>query len=164
MDSVMEGHKENGHHIPAQTKMADMMMMQMTFYVGVDVTVLFEGWKVKTTTQLIFTLLFWFLLGFLYQGLKFFRKWLQKKCSCTEYTSLLSNKSGTSPTGPSLALHCVQTVLQVVQTVLSYFLMLVVMTYNVWLCLAVVVGDALGYFIFCRHDASFEDHCDHCSV
>ena len=35
-----------------------------------------------------------------------------------------------------------------VQIVLSYCLMLIFMTYNVWLCLAVALGAAIGYFMF----------------
>ena len=35
-----------------------------------------------------------------------------------------------------------------VQIVLSYCLMLIFMTYNVWLCLAVALGAAAGYFMF----------------
>jgi len=31
---------------------------------------------------------------------------------------------------------------------LAYFLMLIVMTYNSWLCLAVLCGLSLGYFLF----------------
>ena len=35
-----------------------------------------------------------------------------------------------------------------VQIVVSYCLMLIFMTYNVWLCLAVALGAATGYFMF----------------
>ena len=35
-----------------------------------------------------------------------------------------------------------------VQIVLSYCLMLIFMTYNVWLCLAVALGASIGYFMF----------------
>jgi len=44
--------------------------------------------------------------------------------------------------------HLLQTVLQFVQVVLSYCLMLIFMTYNVWLGLAVALGAAVGYFMF----------------
>ena len=33
------------------------------------------------------------------------------------------------------------------QMTLSYFLMLVFMTYNSWLCLTIVLGSGLGYFL-----------------
>lgn len=41
-----------------------------------------------------------------------------------------------------------QTALQVVQMILSYFLMLIVMYMNAWLFFAVVGGATLGYFCF----------------
>lgn len=44
--------------------------------------------------------------------------------------------------------HYVQTVLHLVNVFLSYILMLIVMTYNVYLMLAVIFGMAIGYFLF----------------
>lgn len=44
--------------------------------------------------------------------------------------------------------HLLQTGLHVVQLVISYFLMLIFMTYNVWLCVAVALGAGAGYFAF----------------
>ena len=37
--------------------------------------------------------------------------------------------------------------MHVLQTAIHFLLMLVVMTYNVWLCIAVVAGAGLGYFL-----------------
>jgi copper transporter 1 len=48
------------------------------------------------------------------------------------------------------ALHLVQTFLHVVQVAVAYVLMLVVMTYNLWLFFAVVFGFGVGYLIFGR--------------
>ena len=45
-------------------------------------------------------------------------------------------------------LHFLQTLLHLVQITLSYFLMLIFMTYNSWLCAAVVLGATCGYFLF----------------
>jgi len=44
--------------------------------------------------------------------------------------------------------HWLQTLLHFIQLWLSLSLMLVFMTFNVYLCLAVTVGGALGYFTF----------------
>jgi len=44
--------------------------------------------------------------------------------------------------------HLIQTFLQFIQVWLSYFLMLIFMTYNTWLCLSVSLGAAAGYFLF----------------
>lgn len=59
--------------------------------------------------------------------------------------------------------HIIQSVLHVVQVGWSYILMLVAMTYNGWLFLAVCVGAGLGYYIFgkCRQSFSREQN-EHC--
>uniref|UniRef100_A0A3B5KRM2 Copper transport protein n=1 Tax=Xiphophorus couchianus TaxID=32473 RepID=A0A3B5KRM2_9TELE len=44
--------------------------------------------------------------------------------------------------------HFLQTVLHIVQVVVSYVLMLVFMTYNAYLCIAVAAGAGMGYFLF----------------
>ena len=46
--------------------------------------------------------------------------------------------------------HLVQSVLQVVQVGVGYLLMLVAMTYNGWLFLAVSLGAGAGYFLFAK--------------
>ena len=49
------------------------------------------------------------------------------------------------------------------QLTLAYFLMLIVMTFNTWLCLAVVVGSTTGYFLFgWRKSVVVDAHADHC--
>jgi len=50
------------------------------------------------------------------------------------------------PIRPWSAVHVAQTGLHTVQFVVAYLLMLVFMTYNVWLCAAVTVGSGLGYW------------------
>ncbi|VDP08553.1 unnamed protein product [Soboliphyme baturini] len=63
------------------------------------------------------------------------------------YESLLLPKEMLRPNCISWS-HLLQTLLQMLQIVISYFLMLIFMTYNVWLCLAIVVGSGVGYFLF----------------
>ena len=59
--------------------------------------------------------------------------------------------------------HVVQTLLHALQFTVSYLLMLVFMTYNVWLCLGVVVGATLGYFLFgWKQPATMVSMSDHC--
>ena len=43
--------------------------------------------------------------------------------------------------------HLKKTFLYMVQFLVGYFLMLVAMTYNVWLFLAVIIGCGIGYFL-----------------
>ena len=58
--------------------------------------------------------------------------------------------------------HVVLTVLHMIQLTLAYFLMLIVMTYNTWLCMAVVLGSTVGYFLVGWRKATVVDVSDHC--
>ncbi|CAC5419245.1 SLC31A1 [Mytilus coruscus] len=58
--------------------------------------------------------------------------------------------------------HFIQTILHVVQVFISYCLMLAFMTYNVWLCVAVILGAGTGYFMFGWKRAVVVDVNEHC--
>ncbi|XP_069369828.1 high affinity copper uptake protein 1 isoform X1 [Paralichthys olivaceus] len=58
--------------------------------------------------------------------------------------------------------HFMQTLLHIVQVVVSYFLMLVFMTYNGYLCIAVAAGAGMGYFLFSWRKAVVVDITEHC--
>ena len=58
--------------------------------------------------------------------------------------------------------HFIQTCLHILQVVISYFLMLIFMTYNVYLCLAVALGAGTGYFLFSWRRAVVVDINEHC--
>ena len=58
--------------------------------------------------------------------------------------------------------HLVSTMLHLIQISLAYILMLIVMTFNTWLCLAVVIGSTLGYFLIGWKRPPGIDVSDHC--
>ena len=58
--------------------------------------------------------------------------------------------------------HFVLTLLHLVQMTLAYFLMLIVMTYNSWLCGAVILGSTVGYFLVGWRKTTLVDTSDHC--
>jgi hypothetical protein len=58
--------------------------------------------------------------------------------------------------------HFIQTILHIIQVFMSYCLMLAFMTYNVWLCLAVILGAGTGYFMFGWKRAVVVDVNEHC--
>ncbi len=45
---------------------------------------------------------------------------------------------------------------------MSYFLMLIAMTYNSYLVLAVILGAGFGHFLFAWRRSSVHDHNEHC--
>lgn len=58
--------------------------------------------------------------------------------------------------------HIIQSLLHIVQMTLSYLLMLIAMTFNTYLLLAVVLGAGLGHFLFGWRRSSVIDPNEHC--
>lgn len=48
-------------------------------------------------------------------------------------------------------MHVVQGLINCVQLTSGYFIMLIVMSYNVYLCVSVLAGSSLGYYVFNPH-------------
>lgn len=156
-------------------------MMAMTFHTGYCETVLFDSWKVTSIGGLIGSMIGIFFMAALYEGLKYYREYLfWKTYNSLQYRSVsMPAEKGVvaednrivhmvgevihkqPPTMFSL-MHGFQTLLHIVQIVISYFLMLIFMTYNVWLCLAVVIGAAVGYFLFGWKKSVIVDVTEHC--
>lgn len=59
-------------------------------------------------------------------------------------------------------MHLYQSFLHLIQVTLSLMLMLVFMTYNTYLCIAVVFGAMVGYFLFGWKKSVVVDVTEHC--
>lgn len=59
-------------------------------------------------------------------------------------------------------MHLFQSFLHLIQVTLSLMLMLIFMTYNTWLCLSVVFGAMVGYFLFGWKKSIVVDVTEHC--
>uniref|UniRef100_T1H6C0 Copper transport protein n=1 Tax=Megaselia scalaris TaxID=36166 RepID=T1H6C0_MEGSC len=124
------------------------------FHFGYNETILFSSWTISSVGGLIGSMVAIFLMATLYEGLKYYREYLfWKTYNLLEYRPV--------PTMISWN-HLYQTLLHIFQVTLSFLLMLIFMTYNVWLCLAVVLGAAVGYFLFCWKKSVIVDVTEHC--
>ncbi|XP_065169676.1 high affinity copper uptake protein 1-like [Atheta coriaria] len=136
--------------------MCDMDMdmdMKMWFHFGNTETVLFESWTFDTDGGLIGSAIGIFFLAMFYEAFKFGRDiFAQKMQKCTK------DSKQTMFNMP----HGVQTLMHAIQFILSYFLMFIFMTFNVWLCLAVILGGGVGYFLFGWKKTSVGDLTEHC--
>lgn len=138
--------------------------------------ILFDGWMANTVGKFVGSAIAIFIFSFLYEGLKYVRETIYlrgvKKSACKKCrASGTPTESGTPLTGNDekrLAeylkdkFHIIQTLLHLIQVSVSYLLMLIVMTYNVWLCLAVVLGAACGYYLFGWIRSRNSDVTEHC--
>lgn len=166
-------HGDHDHHMKKDSNDTGMhhMMMMMYFHTGVDEVVLFKQWSITTVGGLLGSMVGIFLLAVIYEGLKYLREHLFKRyVSSIQFSTVaVTGESGRVTQVHKVERHhmmswphAVQTLLHIVQIVLSYFLMLIFMTYNVWLCLAVVLGAGVGYFIFGWKKATVVDITEHC--
>uniref|UniRef100_A0ABD2WUS1 Copper transport protein n=1 Tax=Trichogramma kaykai TaxID=54128 RepID=A0ABD2WUS1_9HYME len=116
----------------------------MTFHFGLQETILFDQWVVSDLSGVLGSVIGIIILGMIYEGLKNYREYLNVS------KAIYKRKGETESRAKSIfsTIHVVQTMLQGVQLILGYFLMFIFMTYNVYLCIAVVVGSVLGYFVF----------------
>ncbi|XP_015126936.1 high affinity copper uptake protein 1 isoform X2 [Diachasma alloeum] len=146
-------------------------MMSMAFHGGYCETVLFDMWKISSIGGLIGSMIGIIIMAALYEGLKYYREYLfWKTYNALQYRSVsmpaeknvvAEDNRVVQPTMIS-QMHFFQTFLHIVQIVLSYFLMLIFMTYNTWLCSAVVLGAAIGYFLFGWKKSVIVDVTEHC--
>ncbi|XP_075986678.1 high affinity copper uptake protein 1-like [Anticarsia gemmatalis] len=172
------------HHMGHRLTHSSDHNMAMTFHGGIMETILFSWWQVTDVGEFIGSFFAIFIMALLYEGLKYYRKHLLwKTYTGLQYCAVAPPDKGVAnlcapdepqviqpvphalerniPTMMSTA-HAWQTVLHGVQVLVSYMLMLVFMTYNVWLCTAVVLGSATGYFLFGWRESVVVDFTEHC--
>ncbi|KAF8770630.1 High affinity copper uptake protein 1 like protein [Argiope bruennichi] len=181
VESQHAGHNFHSDQMAADSSGADVHAthlsgggdhMAMYFHFGVDAVILFKEWTTSSTESIIGSVIGIFILAMIYEGIKFFREYLFKKYfTSLEYSSVSVLGDDGKPVTEVHKVarnrmlswpHMIQTFLHVVQMILSYFLMLIFMTFNVWLCLGVILGSGVGYFLFGWRKATVVDITEHC--
>ncbi|KAK9306264.1 hypothetical protein QLX08_002991 [Tetragonisca angustula] len=175
---------DHGSHLTATSEACSNMGMHgmsMVFHGGYCENVLFESWKISSISGLVGSMIGIMIMAALYEGLKYYREYLfWKMYNSLQYRSVTMPQEKNVVAEDNRVVHMVgevihkqpptmlswmhtfQTFLHIVQIVLSYFLMLIFMTYNVWLCFAVVFGAAIGYFLFGWKKSVIVDVTEHC--
>ncbi|RWR81570.1 copper transporter 1-like protein [Cinnamomum micranthum f. kanehirae] len=103
-------------------------MMHMTFFWGKDVDMLFSGWPGRSLGMYLLALFFVFALAVMVEWLSHSRFF----------------KQGSNRVVSGLA----KTFLHAVRMGLAYLVMLAVMSFNVGVLIAAIIGHAIGFFIF----------------
>merc|ERR1711976_1110152 len=112
------------------------------FHLSYEAVILFMEWATNDWQTMLYACIVIAIVSALYEGLKYMREFLlhrvrrrdaYSKSCCTMFCTCM---------------HLLQTVLHIIQVAVSYALMLVFMTFNGWLCIAVLAGAGLGHLIF----------------
>ncbi|KAK3394251.1 Ctr copper transporter family-domain-containing protein [Podospora didyma] len=153
-------HGNMGHGGGAEATARCSMNMLFTWNTD-NLCIVFRQWNVgSSTTFLIFSLLAVVAIGAGYEALRegirqyeaSLNKWAEAQRlddgSVTENTPFLATLSGHNRGEVSRRAHAIKSVLYGVQNFYAFMIMLIFMTYNGWVMIAVSLGAALGYFIF----------------
>jgi len=125
------------------------MQMYTSFWCGVKIdNFLFKGFNIKSWQGMLGSCLGTASLACLFVIISFTREmFFNTDSSKRRGRALVANSTLIEVWTSTWKMHSVQTLLFLVQTTVGYFLMLIVMSYNVYLNLAVMVGTLIGYFI-----------------
>eukprot|EP00744_Colponema_vietnamica_P008052 GILI01011511.1.p1 GENE.GILI01011511.1~~GILI01011511.1.p1 ORF type:complete len:343 (+),score=52.79 GILI01011511.1:89-1117(+) len=136
--------------------------MQMWFYSGYDVVILFKWWHTRSAVGYAFSCLGIIVVCIAHEYLTTLRATIGTSMKKYEAERGLLNSRGLSRRLTS-RLHIVKTLLYLVSLLLAYLLMLITMTMNVGLFLAVPVGLGIGYYLFgAQRGESGTDSSDVC--
>lgn len=151
--------------------------MSMSFHFGTDEVILFDAWKVTTVGGMVGSCFAVLVLGVVFEMLKAFRSYLLRREDGNGH-GRRQNVNGIEVDGPDGKVrvisrrsivshicdrgHLVQTLLHMLQFLLGYSLMLIFMTYNVWLGMATCFGIGIGYCLFGWHRAGPDQNADCC--
>ncbi|XP_028895508.1 high affinity copper uptake protein 1-like [Zeugodacus cucurbitae] len=164
---MSESHQNHGSN-----KMEMPCPHVMLFHAGHCEQILWKAWTARTILEFSLSAIAIFLLAFLYEGVKFFRQFLLRRA----LEKLSKNKEKTDVVCSTIAglknkqlfkqiiapQHLLQTLLFLFQVTLSFLLMLIFMSFNYWLCLSILLGLTVGYFLFgwIKDDAYDSDCCN----
>ncbi|CAL1706435.1 unnamed protein product [Somion occarium] len=138
-----------GHEMPSMpTRRCSMNMLWNTQIE--DTCIVFRSWHISSTTAFVFSCLIVVALGVLYEWLRRAQSNLDVKIAASLSAQGKGKGRSGEHTGTTVPLtaRLTRAFLYGLTVFLSFFLMLVFMTYNAYLILAVVVGAAIGHFVF----------------
>ncbi|GMT34809.1 hypothetical protein PFISCL1PPCAC_26106, partial [Pristionchus fissidentatus] len=122
--------------------------MWQFFHTKVDDIVLFEGWKVDQPSVMLLACAITFVAGIGFEFVKFARRKIVRALKQRQDPNYSPSPIAALFTAP----HLVGTAFFALQLSVGYVLMLIVMTFSVWLCLAVIAGATIGFVIFDGRD------------
>jgi len=132
-----------------------------------NLCLIFRWWHVKTTPGLILSLLAVVALTAGYEALRQastrYEAWVAKKQedapTVTERTPFLW--SGRNQVEVNKRAHVIKALLYAIQTFYAFMLMLLFMTYNGWVMVAMGVGAFVGYLFFGTNTSAIKDGACH---
>ncbi|CCD63020.1 Copper transport protein [Caenorhabditis elegans] len=115
----------------------------MSFHFGTEETILFDFWKTETAVGIAVACFITVLLAFLMETLRFFRDYRKAQTQLHQPPISPEDRLKRSP-----QLDLIDPLLQLFQLTIAYFLMLIFMTFNAYLCFFTVVGEVVCHLLY----------------
>ncbi|KAF2270695.1 Ctr copper transporter [Lojkania enalia] len=145
-------HSHMDHDMPGMDHGPRCNMNMLFTWDAQDLCIVFRGWHVSGTGSLIFSLLAIVLLTAGYEAVREISRrydlYAKDVCNATDESSSLLRPGRPAGRAIEQQMKLVKAVLYAVQVFYSFFIMLLFMTYNGWVMLAVAVGAFVGYMLF----------------
>ncbi|EJP70319.1 hypothetical protein NHJ13051_009892 [Beauveria bassiana] len=163
----------SGHMDHGGDGMNDMCSMSMLFtWDTTNLCIVFEQWHIRTTPGLIISLIAVVLIAMGYEGLRATCRVYEKSIDARVESAPNAFQDPVTETTPflrpgqnrdSLARHShlIKSLLYGFQNFYAFMLMLVFMTYNGWVMVAVSLGAFLGYYVFGSHTSATKETACH---
>ncbi|OAA74036.1 Ctr copper transporter family protein [Cordyceps fumosorosea ARSEF 2679] len=161
----------SGHMGHGGDGMDDMCSMSMLFtWDTTNLCIVFKQWHIRSTPGLIASLIAVVLIAMGYEGLRATCRVYERKPSLpprkdaheetvTETTPFL--RPGQNRDHLTRHSHLIKSLLYGFQNFYAFMLMLVFMTYNGWVMVAVSLGAFLGYYVFGNHTSATKETACH---
>ncbi|KAH0528711.1 hypothetical protein TsFJ059_003534 [Trichoderma semiorbis] len=149
----MEGHEGHGGH----GGMDDMCSMSMLFtWDTTNLCIVFRQWHIRSNLSLVLSLIAVVLIGIGYEYLRSVSRRYEASLAARLETVPRQNRENVSKRG-----HVIKAILYAIQNFYAFMLMLVFMTYNGWVMVAVSLGAFLGYLLFGHSTSATKDNACH---
>lgn len=155
------GHMDHGHMdhgMPGMGGDGPKCNMNMLFtWDTTDLCIVFPSWHISGTGSLIFSLLAVVLLTAGYEAIREMSRRYESYAK-----GLLEGprgRNGNAGRGTVQQVKMIKAALYAVQVFYSFFIMLLFMTYNGWIMLAVAVGAFVGYIMFSESSSTKSVAC-----
>ncbi|KAH7328822.1 ctr copper transporter [Stachybotrys elegans] len=149
------GHGDHsGHDMPGMEPMCSMNML-FTWDTE-NLCIVFRQWHVRSTASLVFSLAAVLVLAMGYEGLRAISR--RYESAMTKRVQAMPRQNQASANQRA---HIIKAALYALQNFYAFMLMLIFMTYNGWVMIAVSGGAFFGYLLFGQETSSTKDNACH---
>ncbi|KEY65963.1 hypothetical protein S7711_06623 [Stachybotrys chartarum IBT 7711] len=137
--------------------MNDMCSMNMLFtWDTTNLCIVFSQWHIRSTTSLVFSLAAVVLLAMGYEALRSVSRRYEVAMNKRVESMPRQNQSSAGQRA-----HVIKAALYALQNFYAFMLMLIFMTYNGWVMVAVSLGAFFGYVLFGQDTSATKDNACH---